>query len=278
MIFPRSLIFGDSTNSKGDKVVTASGTAHVKGAWQQFFTATEVAFDVYEIHVWVTDTGLSGTNTRGLLDIGSDPAGGTAYGVKIPNILAGHHTGDIDRGIGGQTIFPVYIPSGSTVAARWQSLVVSHVADVNIALYGGTPTENPFPVGGLVVEYGVTTGSSSGTTLANAVANAEGAWVEMVASTTHPHRGLTVGVQGADASFPGIVGFLIDVGIGASSSEVVIIENIAMTISNNEEIYFATQGRAFGQPIPEGSRLAVRAQTSGNDRQNNVDVAVYGWG
>ena len=180
------------------------------------------------------------------------------------------------RRSGTYTVYEVP-PAGSTIAARSQSTVTSDTVLVGLTVYGGTPTENPYPQNGLVVAYGVTTASSSGTTPANATADNEGAWVELTSATTHPHGGLTVGMQGADGTQATAV-FLIDIGIGAAASEVAIIEHIFMRTTTSESITIATHPRAYRRPIPEGSRLAVRAQGSTNNVQSSLDVAVYGWG
>lgn len=275
MIYPQTNIFGVTADSTHTITVTGSATAHTKGAWVQVFTA--LAFDVFEVNVYVAGTGVNGSDTSGLLDVGADPAGGTSYTAVIPNLLIGHTPAGTNLSESGMVTVPVYIPAGATVAIRNQGIVTSDVAEVGLTVHGGIPTSDPYPQIGLVVDYGTATASSSGTTPANAIANVLGAWVELTAATTHPHRGLTVAMQGADNSFVASE-FLVDIGIGAASSEVAIIERIHAFGHQAEELWITTNGRVYHRPIPEGSRLAVRAQSSAADEQDNLDVAVYGWG
>ncbi len=274
MMFPQSVLQADESDTTYLVTLTADSTAHTKGAWVQLLPAT--TFDAFLVTVLLAANAAASSDTSALADIGIDAAGGTAYTVLIPNILCGH-SGIISAGAGRRSIFEAYIPAGSTVAARFQSTVTSDVVSANITLHGGVDSRDPFPPRGLVVDYGTATASSSGTTPANALADAEGAWIEMTSATTRPHQGLTVAVQGSDAA-AGNVAFLIDVGIGATSSEVALIEHVVAVTRTNETIYLGTAHPMFHRPVPEGSRLAVRAQADTNNNQANLDVAVYGWG
>ncbi len=276
MIYPRSVTFADQANTSHVKEITTSATAHTKGSWVQFFSATDIAFDVFLAQVYISDVGGSGIDTSALLDIGADPAGGTAYSVVIPDYLIGFARDSFALD-GYMAEVPVHIPSGSTVAMRHQSAQSSNTAELGLTLHGGIPTENPYPQAGLVVAYGVTVSTSRGVSPANAAADTEGAWVEIVASTTHPHRGLTIGGQGNKLVSSG-ADFLIDIGLGASTSEVAIVEDIFCSLLSAEMFKFPANGRSFRRPIPEGSRISVRAQASKANRQADIDVAVYGWG
>ncbi len=257
--------------------VTGDGTAHVKGAWVQLLSA--LAFDGYFLQVSIRGTRASATDTSALLDIGVDPAGGTSYTVVVPNIAAGSRVDVINSNpIFADFSIPVYIPSGSTVAARIQSVITTITAEVAVVVEGGHPTGNPIPVQGLVVDYGTNTSASTVVGLTNASANVEGAWTQIVASTTHPHRGLSVGLQLISA-FAANAFNLIDIGIGASSSEVALIEDIALLTSSFEQIKGTfPSGVWIERPIPEGSRLSARAQSSTTNAQQDIGVGLYGWG
>ena len=276
LLLPRSAMAVQSTGTHTGEVITADTSAHTKGSYVALLPALE--FDGFLSSVYITDTRTNSTDTSSLVDIGIDPAGGTSYTELINNVLAGHAQESVNHVGGRETVFPVYIPAGSTVAARMQSLVTGgKTARVTVAVHGGIPSENPFPGQGPVITYGVTVGSSSGTTLPEVAADTKSAWQEIIASTTHPHRGVTFGVQGADASDFGLP-FLFDIGIGAAASEVVLVGDIYVP-ANGTEIWgnpFPTS--AFRRPIPEGSRLSVRAQTTDADRTDEMDVQLFGWG
>ncbi len=272
MNFPRNIMFSDDTDTTYTLTVTANSTIHTKGTYVEIFSA--LAFDVYQVELFVAEVGLSTVDTSALLDVGADSAGGTSYTEIIPNFLIGcvRESGEFSNGY--TSIFPVFIPAGATVAVRTQSISSSDTVEVGMKLHGGSPDGDPFPNHGLVVAYGVTVSSSSGITPANAVTNVEGAWTEVVSATTHPHRGLTIGVQAADGTI-GTDDYLIDIATGAGGSEVVIIEGIPVHTHGNEQLRILDAG-AFRHDIPEGTRLAVRAQADAANVQDDIDVALYG--
>ncbi len=262
--------------------VTSSGTTDVKGAWVELLSATE--FDIHFLEVQVSESFASATSTTMVVDIGYDAAAGTAYGVVIPDILAGGSSAtgswasdNMDSGPSGRVFAcPVYIPAGSTVAARVAAVIVSDVVNVALNAHGATSSSDPYPTQGLVVAYGIT--GSSGVNPAQATADTLGAWVEVTGATTHPHRGFSVATQpfgtpmGNDDS-------LYDIGIGASSSEVILIEKFGVGHQAQEKAGgMSPIAPCIAQPIPEGSRIAVRAKCGTNVRGDDMDYAVYGWG
>lgn len=105
----------------------------------------------------------------------------------------------------------------------------------------------------------------------DAVAHTKGAWTELIASTTAESNFL-VAIVYAIAQSGQATGTLIDIGVGASGSEVVIAGNIAVGSSNfNDPI---TQ---FPLPlnIPAGSRVAVRGQSVFSSRTGVIRIATF---
>jgi hypothetical protein len=118
---------------------------------------------------------------------------------------------------------------------------------------------------------GELTASSSGTALTlNGVGNTKPAtWTQIVAATASDADGFFVHLQNADT---GISDYLVDVGLGAASSEVTIVSNI-LTSSGNADGF---PGQAYYPiPIPAGSRIAMRHQctdTAGNGQRAVVTL------
>ena len=271
MWFPRQVSSATSGAQTAGDIVTAHATINTKGSWVQLLTAT--AFDAYYLEVFLAGNSLGGTNTRALVDIGVDPAGSTSYTIYVNNILAGAR-GGLDAP--SQFTIPIYIPAGSTVAARSQSVITVATVEVGVSLSGGTPSDRPFPPQGLIVTYGVTTSASQGVVQNDSAG--EGAWAEIIGSTTHPHRGVAVGIQGSGETVSSNGGWSIDVAIGAGGSEVAILEDLFFRTQSNEKILGMWPGLWFVErPIPEGSRLSARIDGVTN-QQKDYDIALYGWG
>ena len=268
--FPRQVNSTTSGASPIGQTITSSATANTKGSWTQIHAATE--FDAYFVELTLHTSSSSGDDTSMLIDIGVDPAGGTSYTVYVPDILCGF------RGGGPHFQIPVFIPAGSTIACQNQSIVTgAQTIVVEIYLWGGASMGEPWPQShGLVVAYGTTSSSASaGTQLSNGVG--EGPWTEIVASTTHPHSGVALGVQGGTSSFASVA-WSIDVAIGAGGSEVVLAEEFIVNHGSTESMSTgAPHLWLISAPIPEGSRLSARAHGTNNQQQDH-EVALYGWG
>lgn len=103
------------------------------------------------------------------------------------------------------------------------------------------------------------------------VINTKGAWTELLASTARDTRGVLIQwvVEDEDT--------ILDIGIGAAASEVVIAENLFLTghrFSNVHNLYLPLS-------IPEGTRVAARYQATGIapsiTRRLCVQFMEYGW-
>lgn len=108
-----------------------------------------------------------------------------------------------------------------------------------------------------LVQTAADTTASGGITVASgATANTMGSWVQLLAASTRDAYGLQLIMRSAVAQSATNNDYLLDVGIGGSGSEQVILPYI--------NAGGATVGRRYFFPIyiPAGSRIAVRSQRS----------------
>jgi len=92
--------------------------------------------------------------------------------------------------------------------------------------------------------------------------NTKGAWVEIVSSCPSGVNEIIVTMQGADGASSTHLTWLLDVGIGAAGSEVVLIPDIhhhSYDTASGNAVYSRSQ---FPAAIPAGTRIAIRAQCS----------------
>jgi hypothetical protein len=111
---------------------------------------------------------------------------------------------------------------------------------------------------------GEVTASSRGTAIpADASANTKGAWVELVASSPIDADGFYLQLEALGTTRD----HLVDIGIGASSSEVVIVPDFLFSTgtgpSGVEEVYIPL-------PIPAGTRIAARSQATAGSQSVGV--------
>lgn len=167
---------------------------------------------------------------------------------------------------------PIRVPAGVRLAARASSTDTSFGSGVyvNVQLIAGgmmgmAPLSRCDALG---------IASNAGTTVtAGGSANTKGSWAQLIASTARMYRALIVATRG-----PAAVGSvaMFDVGIGAASSEQVVIPDIGteQTTSGSNDTQFGPVTPPFPCVVPAASRIAgrVQAQTA----SQACKMAVYG--
>jgi hypothetical protein len=160
------------------------GASSVEGSWTRVAASTDISRNVYWLSVWVGGGNTSTATKDHLLDIGFDPAGGTSYAAAISDIVCGESApltvtaGAAPSAGGHQFLFPLFIPSGSSVAVRIQgSNATAGTVRVAVKFYGDPSNPENIPVG----QYSETIGtlaSSAGVSFTPGNA-ADGTWVSL---------------------------------------------------------------------------------------------------
>lgn len=272
---PYSLEFSDwadigtvAASSRGTQV-TSGATANTKGAWVQLIASTAADIDYIEVDV---DT-FNATASTAVIDIG---VGASGSEVAVLSNLTGGSTGDVS----GKYHFPISIPAGTRISARSQSPTASDIIET---LVHGAPSALQTLTGTGVDTYGFTSATTFGTTIdPGATANTKGSWTQITASLTNDLIGFVLGLDMQNAANAGSSlssENLLDVGIGASGSEIVLVGNLKFNHdANTTTVYVSPQvlGPYF-TPIPAGTRIAVRAQsTQTNSTYRKFGITFYG--
>lgn len=277
--------FGTATGTPGGTNVVGNATAHTKGSWVQLDAAT--AFDAIALQLFIN---VQFQDTLYLVDVGVGGAGSEQ--VILSNLL-------IAQSVGVQTgvLLPINIPAGSRIAVRSQDNFGSSGLWVSgMVLAGGFASNSPFNT---ITTYGASTATSKGTVAdAGATANTKGAWAQITASTTTAIKSLMVAATRATqgTSVAADYAQLMDIGIGASGSEQVLIPNFRFVVSTMTggvvTPYTAGSATLSGLSslfpgiippipcdIPAGVRLAVRQQSSSTNASDRTSAyAIYGLG
>lgn len=167
------------STTPGVAVTPGSGS---KGSYVQLASGANLAFDCYEILLWVF-AGNTSTGIRDILiDIGLDPAGGTTYVQTggINNIFVPQDSNAVE---GGRWFwFPLFIKAGTSVGVRAQANSTSTVRVM--ARFYGKPTH---PENLAVGQYSETIGVSGngGTPFTCGNSAAWGSWTSL-GTTTRP--------------------------------------------------------------------------------------------
>jgi len=124
----------------------------------------------------------------------------------------------------------------------------------------------------------VTVSDRDGTTItASATANTKGAYSagQLIAATDEPSYGLWVMVTNPAQAAAVTLGFLLDIGIGPSGSEVDLITNLCCGNASASDSSSQHGGKSWYFPIyiPDGERVAARAQST--TASEAMEVAIW---
>ena len=239
------------------------------GSWAQILTASDVANDVYLIHININNAAISTVARDIIMDVGVDEAGGTSYTLKIADLIGS--CAGTNNGSGGiNYIFPLYIKAGSTVACK-ASVNASNLGGFRIwaKIYGRPRNLAAIRRGCRVETLGIVAASSRGTLVTPGTTN-EGAWT-LIGTTTQDGWWIQAGMGVNDATMASVC-YLLDVAIG-SNGEVPLITN-QLWISNSVETHSSALYIPCEKFIPAGSPIYARLWCEGT-ADANTSVAVY---
>lgn len=242
--------------SQGFPVPGASST-YVKGSWQQVTASTTT--DIAWLQIYIETQTSNGLNWA--LDIGMGASGSET--VIVANLSCSQSSAS-----GTRYLLPLTIPAGTRIALRASSSVAND--QLIVALHGFSDAFTSAGTGSAIDTYGFISTSNVGLQVdPGATAGAKGAWVQLTASLTADIAGfvLAFDTQSTYNGTVGILNFLVDIGCGASGSEVIILPNyyLAGLTQAVSPIWGTLYGPSSGYlpiQVGAGTRIAVRAQCS----------------
>ena len=250
-----------------DTAITPSTSANTKGSWVEFDASTP--FPTKDLSV---SMGRGQTSNQWLLDVGIGAEGSEV--VLIANLM--QQQGPDGREATFVYHFPLWIPSGTRLSVRGQ---------INEADSGGFNHTITLSSGGFPgpagfsrsTTYGAATGDSGGTQVdPGGTANTKAAWAQLTGSS-NAVRWLIVAVGLQANTAPASAKWVIDIGVGAATSEVVLIPDLIGYVAVNAGVNITPAVWSFPVSIPSGTRIAARAACDINDATDRlIDVIVYG--
>ena len=239
--------------------VTTGASSSTKGTAVQLIAST--AFDAYLVRVTCGGYGSAGLASEGCLDI---LLGAATEHVLIPNLLMGY-CGGLDTtsaDVGPKSwLFPLYIPSGTRIAAQAAGARTSAACYVTVDLYGGNGYPD-FEPGTRVTTYGIGT-VPNGVTITPGASGATGSWTQITASTSEEHKYLVPSFQVSTDLTTNRRHFTVEMGIGAATEELISQPYRFQTGTN--EFMSSIEGIPQRLDIPSGTRLVMRASNSGTN-------------
>ena len=240
--------------------VTSAASANTYGTWTQIHAGLTYASDYFTL--MLSNNFTAATTQNAYVDIGIGASSGAV--MPIVQKLCGSHAAP---GFGKHYFLPIRIPAGQAVWARHQNTVASKNISVLFNTYGANMNPYCFPTFSRAVAIGAVTASTTGTAITPGNA-AEGAWTQIVASSTEDYGALMVsGMFNVDTTMTLNLVTAFDMGIGASGQEETIGENLLIQMpagqaatANDERVVSISYPTYVG--VPAGQRLCLRASGS----------------
>lgn len=253
---------GAVTASARGIAIPGPSSTFTKGTWVQVTAST--ATDCDWVLIYIETQNSAGANL--CTDIGIGGSGSEI--VIIPNLLVSSYAAQ-----GIRWLLPVSIPAGTRIAARIASSATND--QINMGLMTLSDTSLSMGVASAVDTYGVNTSTNLGVAIdAGGTANTKGAYVQITSSVTNDLAGfiLVFDTQNASTGNTAVITWLVDIAIGASGSEVVIMPNLFIvgTYSSGFSTLYAPGIPYLPIQIPAGTRVAARAECSVNASPDRV--------
>lgn len=250
-----------STTASTHLTTLTAGAAHTKGNFSQLIAST--AYPCSAINLYAL---TSSVRYRWyFVDVAVGAAGSEV--VIIPNLMF-----TMDAGYNGVPncyhFNHIYIPAGTRISARFQNAGATETLDFGAGIFNSDLNYHTEP--SIVSCYGAVLASTTGTTVAtHASNNTKGNWVELSASCNKLDMLI---ISAADVTDIG-GNYLIDIGVGAAGSEVVVADNIPMRTNGNVNPAFGLIYLPLS--IASGTRISIRAQS--NSGNSSFNAVLYGY-
>lgn len=116
--------------------------------------------------------------------------------------------------------------------------------------------------------------SSGPITCSRGAANTKGSWAQIIAATARVYDAIELRLKDDDGNGGGQT-YLVDIGVGAAASEIVIVPNILVDNARVQSV----NGQIIIVPIsvPSGVRLAARCQEVGGAGTRAIEVSLNGF-
>jgi hypothetical protein len=256
--------------ANGTSVTPVTGTGNF-GSWAQLGSA--LTADAYGLFVNINSNNASTTSRNTIINIGVDESGGTSYEVQINRLIAGGASSYVIGG-GLWYYFPLFIPSGSTVAAQARGTVTTAF---NVGAVFFQRPNNPSMIrrGAFVETLGLASNVNTGTSV-TAGTTAEGAWT-LMGTTTRRCWWWQYGMQvsSADTTWNSI-GLHMDIAVGTSTTKDIIVQDALISTNTAEYTNNYPLSSGVEYDVPAGTNVYVRLQNSGAN--DPYFVAIYGLG
>ncbi|WP_436759345.1 hypothetical protein [Streptosporangium sp. V21-05] len=258
--YPTRVAVGSQVN------LASSGSANTKGSYLTLLSGLPTP--VGWINIGVLSSSLGAGDRAMIMDLAVGGAGSET--IIAADIVCGNR-------LNTSLCFPLHVPAGATLRARIATALTSQIIPTTATAFMAEP-DSGISIPSRITSYGTAPASSGGTTITpSGTANVKGSWAQLTASTARPIHALMVMVQGSTSTH--LAGsYAVDIAVGGSGSETVIIPDHSVAVDTNEYVQpMSPDFYPLSMGIPAGVRLAARCAVTTGSVATPVEVAVYGF-
>lgn len=247
--------------------VTASGTPNTKGTPVSLGQTT---FSWHWVQVAIT---RSSAAADFVIDIMVDD--GSSNRFTLVENLRHYSKGAADNP--AAYFLPLHVPSGARLYARSSSSTAS--ATVRVSVVGCSTGLNGAAGHGQCAGLWTPANSRGVSISAGGFVNTKNTWFALTASSTIRVRAILLGIGAIeDTARANPTHFLIDVGVGASGSQQVLVPNLSLDADPTSDALGDWVIGPLPCDVPAGTAWWVRAQCSAGTTDALFDFALYGLG
>jgi len=246
--------------------VDAHASGNTKGAWVDLFSGATTTYDSYGFWLFPNDYSTAATITSTLLDIA---LGESSETIIVSNYQIGSRGTTAAGGLTGLW-FPIFIPKGSKVTARCQSVVPGNTGFILIALESGSGGNAGQLFSGCE-DIGTNTADSGGTAVTAGASGAETASPVNIGSTTGKNYGaIMLGICGNNTVMNAKT-FHWELTVGGFTLAEWLVQFAA-----NENMFGMFPPAPIRVSIPSGTQLVARGECSTTSPESQ-DISFYGF-
>lgn len=254
--------------------VSVTPAQNAYGAYVQLMAAATITDDIWLLEIVITNIAISTAARDGMITIGVDTAGGTAYVDTIIDLVCGPA---IVLLTGGGVVykFNLKIPAGSSIGVKGSVNSATLTAfQVGLKVWGDPTDPTAQRAGSYVDSYGANLATSAGTAVTEGTAS-EGAYVA-IGTLTRPCFAIEYGI-GFGCTTMVAASIKTDIAIGdATNKQLVIVDAHAQTTATEQIAKPESLTPCNGST---GSTFYGRTQHGNNaTAPTNVSIAVYAVG
>jgi len=248
---------------------------NTKGSYNILLSSSNVTRDIYGLNININSNFVAANARDALLDIGVDTAGGSNYVAYIPNLIASCAS-NLNLGGGLSYFFPIFIPSGSSVAARASvNNVTPGTLRCFVQAFGAPKSPQLSKAGSKVTAFGVTLTGSAGIAVPVGTTS-DGPWVALATNISQSCWFWQVGMGCNDSTMTANGMYFVDLAYGDATNKHIIIKDLNINVPTANEA-LSTSGAEMGcyRNVPSGSNIYGRVQCSGT-ADSLISLIAYG--